>query len=207
MRIGYRREDKRIGMAKQLVSLNAAQCEKIYDEDKGDGFAKRDWIIDRKVRLGTKDEIAVARLFLLDTRTKGLREAIERAHARNAVIIETDTGRRSDRTSDLLAMFEDASLAYAGRWLSPERAAEIGKDGAAASPASKKRSGFMPPGEARKILNDHIRYPTLAQALAVINRDKRFKEPWSRARVYRMWDEMKLIARSKGRAAKWNERS
>lgn len=201
MKIGYRRPNKYFGMAKQEQSLLAWGAAQIHDEA-ASGLIKRDWLVTTKVRPAAKDEIGVARLFVLAEDGNDLRAAISQAHRRKAVIVETDTGRRSDCRDELLAMFQDASLAYAGKWLSPERAAELGKLGADASPVTKKSDRHMPPSQAQKFFNNHKDYPTLAVALAAINRDRRFRGKWSRSRIYREEEEgnLKLIPRVPGRA-------
>lgn len=206
MLFGFRRKTKWLGLTKQTNSLTGfGILEKdIHPKSEtADWVEGRDWMIEKLARVSADDRIGVARLFVLANARKDLRGVITRAHARNVFFVETDTGRMTNDLDHLLEMFDDAGDAYAGRWLSPERAAELGAMGAKESPVTKRRKGLMPHGQVQRILNDHKTYKTLAAALKAINSDKRYSAPWSRERIYREWrlGHLKLIPRVKGHAA------
>lgn len=204
---GFRRTTKMLGIAKQnesLIGFGVSERD-IHPKKKFENWLKdREWMITQLARPEDGDRIAVARLFVLADTRKELRKVVTQAHARGIYFIETDTKGTTDDLENLLEMFEVAADAYGGRWLSPERAAELGALGAKESPVTKRRKGLMPYGQVQRILNDHKTYPTLAIALDVINADKTYKTKWSRERVYREAEDGKLdlIPRVKGRAAK-----
>lgn len=186
MLIGYDRPDKRLGSApaRKVIMAYGVKEADIYGEkpERGDAFPIRSWIIGTKVRPTAKDFIVVARADRLDTTARGWMLAVKAAHKRKAVIVDASTGERSDRECDLLAMFHRASLMYAGKWLSTERARELGIAGAEASSATKAVENKMPWRQVVAIMNRHDM--RVDEAIAVINADRRYKGKWSRNTVY-----------------------
>jgi hypothetical protein len=174
-----------MGETAQLTILEPYSLPLIYTEDRRDAHQSLRERGDAIAALRRGDELCVSHLHRLGTGQGDLSAAIRAVIEQGATVIEANTGRRSDNAAQLVGMIADANTFYA-RTMTPETAQRIGRLGAAASPMTKRRRDRMPIKDALKIVNDHKRYPTLVEALAVINKDKRYKRPWSVAHVYHL---------------------
>lgn len=170
-----------MGETVQLEILEGHDCKVIYTEPRR-GLDERINVI---TSLRHNDELCVSHLHRLGTGQRDLSEVIKAVISQGATIIEVSTGRHSNDPASLVTMIQDANSYYAHS-LTSERAQEIGKLGAAASPMTKRRRGRMPIKNALIILNDHKRYPTLVDAITAINKDKRYGRPWNVPLVYRL---------------------
>jgi hypothetical protein len=130
--------------------------------------------------------IAVHHFHLLAHGAAELQRRIKLIHAKGAVIIEADTGRRSDDAGALADMVFEAHAVYTGRLLDPKTASKLGKKGAAASPRTKKLNGHehMPKQMALPIWRDVTMHPHKEDALAVINADTNYRS-YSMSYAYR----------------------
>ncbi len=195
---GYIRPDARISVQRQREALVAIGCTMFYVEHerrRGDSFPERDdWIS----HLRKPDEACVAVFNRLAIGKNDLAATLKAIFAKGIPIIEAETGRRSDNQESLVDMIAEATGYYA-RHLDSEEAVRRGKLGAAASPVTKRRKGRMPEREALKFLNDRAKYRKLKDAVAAINKDKRYPTPWSVPLVYRL---KKLGLRVRGRQSK-----
>lgn len=180
MRFGLWGPSKWVGEQRQKSSLSdfGVEIKNLVEASARDDLLKR-------ARRSTDDRIAVFRLFCVATTVADLQDFVTRAHAKNVFFDELASGRRSDVLKDLLKMMQDAQLAYGGKWLDPERAAEMGLRARGILRNGKTKADRMPHAMAQKILNNHDLYPTLAEALHEINRDERYPEKWGREYVYR----------------------
>ena len=129
----------------------------------------------------------------------------DRLKAAGIIVLETDTGRRSDNAHDQGDMVQEALALYAQRNLSKAEAKALAALGADASPVTKSRTDRMPLELAEEILNDHKKYPTLKIALRALNnatdaRGKKFKRKYNLPFIYRMakMGKLKLVTRRSG---------
>lgn len=177
----YVRPDKRdpegaeqravLAMFKPDVEFTASEY--VEDSRRAIGDYPRRTALIRAIR-ASSDLVVVADFWRLASRTGDLADAVEAIRGRkNAkgkkllpVIVEARTGFRSDCQAQLARMMAKATNVYAGRGLSTERARELGKAGAAASPVTKPVKGRMSYGAMAKIINAS---PTLASAIEAIN--------------------------------------
>lgn len=187
--------------AKKIVAERARVRDDSYPEFR--------FLVDRMLQRG--DELEVSHWHRLASTTDAMFEHARQVLSKGVVIVEMSTGRRSDSPVQLLEMVEEAVHFYAGRSLSKDEASRLGKLGALASPATKRRRGYMPNRQAEAILNDHARYPTLKMALAAINADKRYARRWDTNRVYReaknpdQKERLNLLERRAGRPV-WSKK-
>lgn len=157
------------------------------DRRNREGLPMRDgWI--RAMRRG--EEFGVPFFHRLAVSAQDLREVRQRVREKGAVIIELDTGRRSDDADDLADMLDEARDFWSRRGLTAAEARALGKLGAAASPVTKAKTDRCPDEVAEAILNDHTNYPTLPLAIIGINGvkredGKRFKRKWTVSHVFR----------------------
>jgi len=98
------------------------------------------------------DTVYVTSLSRLARTKEGILIAIDRLRERGCVIVETTTGRRSDRLEDCPHMIMDAvsDIAQDNRALPSKLAAEFGRRGALAT-AAKKQAERTPESEAKLI--------------------------------------------------------
>ena len=129
----------------------------------------------------------------------------DRIKKEGIIVLETDTGRRSDNPHDHGDMVQEALALYAQRALTKAEAKALAKLGADASPVTKSRTDRMPLELAEEILNDHKKYPTLQVALRALNnatdaRGKKFKRKYNLAFIYRMVKKgkLRLVTRRSG---------
>jgi hypothetical protein len=138
----------------------------------------------RKGEVGTV--VAVQRLHLLAPGAGELQRRIRQVHSMGAVIVETETKRRSDDASALADMVFEAHEVYTGRLLDSKTASAMGKKGAANSPRTKKLNyrDHMPKVVALPLWRDVTNYRTKEAALAAINADTNYR-PYSMAYAYK----------------------
>lgn len=107
MKRGYVRGSPRAKPKKQIDAMKAAGIEVVYVE--GEHETVNDFI--RSLREG--DEAVVTTLDRLAKRRSSLQEAINGIHDRGAVIVELETGMRSDNRDQLANMIFSAANALA----------------------------------------------------------------------------------------------
>lgn len=112
-------------------------------------------------------EIVLQKLSQLAPNQKKLREVLSDIFAREAVIIEVTTGRRSDNATDAAEMVFDAigELTQDRRTLTHEQAVTFGSEGGKKA-AEKRLQDRMSEKEAKAIWRDTVTYETNAEALA-----------------------------------------
>jgi Meiotically up-regulated gene 113 len=187
MLLGYIRPDKRRPASAQMkVLTNFGVSEiKVYAEDErraGDGYPVRDKMV-RSIRKKTDDVVVVADFHMLASNGAHLKVAVRSIRLAGAVIVEAWTGRRSDCQADLVDMTIEADDVYANRGQDSAVMSDMGKKGAAKSPATKPKAGRMPPSEASQIwMNKEF---TAEKAIRLNNADERFSVKWNQPYAYR----------------------
>lgn len=176
----YIRPEPNFPESKQRPSVDAAKPAIVYVEGPRQPgkhpWPKRDaWI--KSLRKSQRDVAAVSHFHRLAPDSEDLRDVLEEIEAQGATIRELSTGRVSTKVNDMAAMIFEAQDFYAQRGLTSERAREIGKLGAAASPVTKQKERRMPHAEAIVFLNDITM--GIKEAIAKINRDRRYKTKWT----------------------------
>jgi hypothetical protein len=149
------------GVEKRRVLIEPRQSSEKFDSMVADGLRNRH-----------DDVVAVRRFHLLAPGPTELKRRVKMIHAKAAVIVETESQRRSDNTDDLVDMMCEAHAAYNGRLLDSKTASEMGKNGAKArKPNDLER---MPVAEARPIWRaKHHR--NWQEALAAVNADTSYR--------------------------------
>lgn len=181
----YIRPEQRFSRAKQVETL-AALGKKIaatYEElqrRRGDDFEQRDaWVA--SLRPGVL--AVVSDFHRLATTADGLRDVRAAIHKTGAVIMEAQSGRRSDNPEDLADMTHEAMNFYRQRGLTSSEASKLGKLGADMSPTTKPKTGRMPSLEALPMWrNAEYNVP---EALAAINADGRYADKYTISHAYR----------------------
>lgn len=126
------------------------------------------------------------------TDAESLKAARDSLKDKGVVLIELDTGRRTDNPTDYADMVDEARDFYSRRGFTKAEVQRIAKMGAAASPVTKSKADERLPVEiVEKILNDHETYQTLRLAFRAINNaknadGKKFKRKWYPALVSRL---------------------
>lgn len=193
----YRRACPRISLLAQakIIADSPFKGRKTNDEDArvplGE-FPKRDWIVDKKIRKGHGDIVAVTHFHRLAPTAKDLAGIFARIAAKGATVLEIATGHSTGDPAQHHLMIGAAHDFYAGR-LTSEEASEFGKMGAAIT-GFKAKKGHMPFPDMDKILDDHTL--SMAQAVARINADRRYK-PVSATWCWRKKQEDKLHFRNR----------
>lgn len=153
-----------------------------------------EWISQMRPR----DVVGVPYYHRLASNAEDLKAVRDRLKAFCVVVLEIDTGRRSDNPDDLADMVDEARTFYARNGMTTAEAKRLGALGAKASPVTKSKSNERLPVEmAEKILNDHETYPTLPIAYHVINNarnadGKKFKRKWYPSLVTRLAKQGKI---------------
>lgn len=182
----YIRPEARFSAAKQLPVIESFDCKVIYkeaDRSRDEGFPERKaWIAG--MRVAHKDVALVSDFHRLATTAQSLKEVRTELKNAGVVILEGRTKRRSDNADDLADMIHEAIAFYSQRGLTPKEAARMGRLGAIESPATKPKLGRMPLHDAILIWRDP-QY-TRAQALALINADKRYPDKYNGTYAYRV---------------------
>jgi hypothetical protein len=182
MMFGYANGSARKAIATQRETLEAFGVQKIWADEKGDDG---DWLHltgeGTGLSRGGPHEIVVAEFHLLATNRAGLLDRLKTIFERGAVVVEAMTGRRTSNQRDYADMLLEATDFYRGGMSKAERI-RIAKLGAAASPVTKLKDGRMPLTEAIKFLYDVNL--TIREAIAYINRDRRYRRKWSLSFAY-----------------------
>lgn len=183
LRSYMRHEPRDPGPGQKHALLKAGASERhIYEEDerkRGLGYPERDQLV---ASLRGPSEILVASLHNFAASIADLGEFVIDVLERGHTIIEGKTGRRSDDPAQLAAMIFDAMNFRSRKGLTTSAARKLGKLGAKASPATKKKKGLMPIREAQEIWRKPLL--TIDEKLAEINSDKRY-ESYTLSMAYR----------------------
>lgn len=171
MLYGFGLESKRFPAAPQRAALIAFGVKEkqvvIEDRQETEEF---EYLVSRSLRAGQGDALAVQWFHLLASGAAALQRRIRAVHARDAAIIETASGRRSDDKDALSDMIFEAHAVYTGRLLDPKTASKMGKKGAK---ARRPINGRMPVDEAKPIWRAK-HHANWQEALAAVNADAQY---------------------------------
>lgn len=207
-RNGYVRADPQNPAAEQIAVIEASgpvsgKKGKLRIENPK-GFEIRDLIV-RTIR--EAELLVVSELHRLGVSREDLLAVLREVEEKGAVVLEAETGKRSDKP----AQFFEAILAflayYEVRRLSRADARKAGRAGAQERWGNKEEK--LPPlATISAIWNDHRKYPKAADALAEINRGVRKKKDRLTRSTLHSWNEkgkferFPLLPRPTGRPRK-----
>ena len=182
----YIRPEPNFPESRQRPSIEAPKPGIIYVEGprqpgKDPWPVRTAWL--KSLRKKDRDVVGLSHLHRLAPDSADLRAALRAIEEQGVPILETSTGRVSTKVSDMAAMIFDAQDFYAQRGLTTERARELAKQGADASPVTKPKKGRMPHAQAIVFLNDITM--SIKDAIRQINKDKRYKVKWTFVYAYR----------------------
>jgi hypothetical protein len=183
MIFGYANGNARRAVATQREVLEAFGVTRIWADEKGEAG---DWehLTGEQTGIGRDGphSVVVAEFHLLATNRADLIERVLLVHARGSWIVEAATGRQTHDLAHLIHMLLEATDFYYQGGMSKAERQRIAKLGAAASPVTKPKDGRMPLTEAIKFLYDVSL--TIREAIAHINRDRRYRRKWSLSYAY-----------------------
>lgn len=182
MMFGYANGSARKAISTQREVLEAFGVKKIWADEKGEDG---DWLhlTGKETGLGRggPHQVVVAEFHLLATNREDLANRLRTIFDRGSSVVEAATNRRTSNLGELVDMVLEAADYYRGGMSKAERA-RIAKLGADASPVTKPKVGRMPATEAIKFLYDVNL--TIREAIAHINRDRRYRLKWNLSYAY-----------------------
>lgn len=170
MRHGYILVDGRMGEAPQRKILEDAGIapKEIHVDTDTVAQPKIQWFVEKKLRPKSKDTVEVAYLHRLGTNSDAVVDNIDALTGRNAVIVEAATGARSDRLGLFSKALHDSILFLSGKLSRADRS-KIAKANAAKSPRTKAKVDGDRLAVIQTIMNQHDKYPRVADAIDAIN--------------------------------------
>jgi hypothetical protein len=187
MLLGYIRPDPRHPESSQRKVLEAFGVSKFYvegDRKRDAGYPELEKLT-RAVRKSASDELVLSDFHRLSSNGDDLKENMRKVRKAGLVVVEASTGRRSDCQADLLDMTVETKETWANRGMTPTAAKENGAKGGASAALTNRKEAPLPMLKIQQIMDDHVTYPTVLDAITEINRGKRGRARVSLNTIYR----------------------